>query len=261
MTGFRYDRQRWDRDVYAGDGEEWVVGGRSLQVVDHAREPDRLELSVRLRSAGAREALNELKDDAGSYETWTRADGVAEARDTVGGSNTVTVSPPTRFSPPRVAGPYLVDSVTATRTSADGTAERASVVLVPEASRGLGDTAALSATTGGWRLAFEEGIIDTDRVASDIRNDGDRVELRLTVTPRQADVIEASVSAVGGVVSERLPDDDTRVRDVTPDERQTVTLTPPSASPVDAGDYAVLSWRTESVTSARHQTTITLDAV
>lgn len=261
MSGFRWDRATYDSALYAGNSERWVVGNRPLEVVDHSREWDRLTLEVRLRTEGARATLSELKDDAGSYESRIRADGVFEARDTVGGSNTFEVAPPNRYSPPRQSGTYLVEDVTASRTSADGLAERASVRLIPRTSRDLGGAAALATTAAAWELAFESGTVRTDRVASDIQNDGDRVQLRLTLTPRETDVLETSVSAVGGVVSETLPDDDTRVRDVTPAERQTVMLGPPSESPVDAGPYAVVGWRTEAVTSARHQTTITLDAV
>jgi len=295
MSGFRYDRETYDSALYAGNSERWVFevtepvrvvrssGDRydrfaydgstyagstaytfteqSLQVVDHSREPNRLTLEVRVRNDSGRAFLATLKDDAGSYTERVRADGVFEARDTVGGSNTVDVTPPARYSPPRQAGTYLVDDVTAERTSADGNAERASVTLVPRGSRAEATDAVLATTTAPWTLAFSLGTIRTARVASDIRNDGDTVELRLTLTPEETDVLEASVAAVGGVVAEALPDEDTRVRDVTPTSRQTVDVTPPSESPVDAGEYAVIAWSTDAVTSARHQTTITLDAV
>jgi hypothetical protein len=259
-SGDRYDRFAYDGSTYAG-ATAYTFTEQSLQVVDHSREPNRLTLEMRVRTDSARAFLADLKDDAGSYTERVRADGVYEARDTVGGSNTIEVTPPARYSPPRQSGTYLVDDVTAERTSADGLAERASVTLVPEVSRAEATDAVLATTAAPWELAFSLGTIRTARVASDIRNDGDTVELRLTLTPEEADVLEASAAAVGGVVSETLPDEDTRVRDVTPTSRQTVTLTPPTESPVDAGDYAVLAWTTDAVTSARHQTTITLDAV
>lgn len=261
MSGFRWDRATYDGAVYAGNAERWVLDDRPLQVVDHSRTWNSLTLEVRLRGDAARAKLNELKDDAGSYTERVRADGVFEARDTVGGSNTIDVTPPARYAPPRQAGTYLVDDVTAERTSADGLAERASVALVPQQSRAEATDAVLGTAAAPWELAFTLGTIRTARVASDIRNDGDRVELRLTLTPEQTDVLEASAAAVGGVVSEALPDEDTRVRDVTPTSRQTVDVTPPAESPVDAGEYAVIGWETDAVTSARHQTTITLDAV
>jgi hypothetical protein len=261
MSGFRWDRETYDSALYAGNSERWVLAGQPLQVVDHSREWNRLTLEVRLRGEGARDTLETLKDDAGSYTESVRADGVYEARDTVGGSNTIEVTPPNRYTPPRQAGTYLVDDVTAERTSADGLAERATVSLVPKQSRAEATDAVLSTTPAAWELAFTLGTIRTDRVASNIRNDGDTVELRLTLTPEETDVLEASAAAVGGVVSEALPDEDTRVRDVTPTSRQTVDVTPPSESPVDAGAYAVVGWTTDAVTSARHQTTITLDAV
>jgi hypothetical protein len=238
----------------------WTIGGQAIETATHTREPNALTLEARVRTAAERATLSDLKDDAGSYTERVRADGVFEARDTVGGSNTVSVSPPAEYAPPREAGDYLVDDVTATRTSADGTAERATVSLVPRESRALETTATPSAG-GSWSLAFQLATVETDRVASEITNDGDRVELTLALTPAETDVLEASTGAVGGVVSERLPDADTRVRDVTPNSRQTVTLTPPAASPIPAGDYVTIGWRTEAITTARHQTTITLDAV
>jgi hypothetical protein len=238
----------------------WELDTDLLQVVNHSRQWNQLTLEVRLRSDTARAKLDNLKDDAGSYTERVRADGVYEARDTVGGSNTVSVTPPAGYTPPREAGDFLVDDVTAERTSANGLVERATVTLVPRRSRDLQSNATPSAG-GAWSFEFELDTVETDRVASDIRNDGDTVELRLTLTPEETDVLEASASAVGGVVSEALPDEDTRVRDVTPTSRQTVDVTPPTASPVEAGAYAVVGWTTDAVTSARHQTTITLDAV
>jgi len=262
MSGFRWDRARYDRGLYAGkDPQRWFIGPTAIQVVDHSRTWNSLTLEVRVRGDAARAKLNDLKDDAGSYSERVRADGVYEARDTVGGSNTIDVTPPARYSPPRQAGTFLVDDVTAERTSADGLAERASVTLVPRQSRAEATDAVLGTASAPWELAFTLGTIRTARVASDIRNDGDTVELRLTLTPEETDVLEASAAAVGGVVAEDLPDEDTRVRDVTPTSRQTVDVTPPTESPVNAGAYAVVGWSTDAITSARHQTTITLDAV
>jgi len=262
MAGFEWDGAEYDGAVYgAADRPRWLLDNQVLEVVGHTRTWNSLTLEVRARRDADRALLDELKDDAGSFSERVRADGRYEARDTVGGSNTVTVRPPRTFEPPRRDGTFLVDSVSATRTNTTGEAERATVSLVPRASRPPDPDVTAGISSGAWTFAFDLGTVETDRVASEISNDGDRVEVTLTLTPRETDVLEASVAAVGGVVSERLPDADTRVRDVTPGDRQTVDVTPPTASPVDAGAYVATEWRTEAVTSNRHQTTITLDAV
>jgi hypothetical protein len=265
MSGFTWDGATYDSAVYASPTapSSWVVAGRTLVVSSHTREPAALTIDVRVRDETDRQAVADLKADAGEYRDRVLADGTTQARDTVGGSNTVTVRPPARLQPPRIRAEYLVDDVRATRTSPSGDAERATVTLIPRESRPLTSDAngALLGATGRWEVTTALGTIATDRVSSEITNDGDTVTLTLALTPPETDVLEASAAATEGVVFESLPDETTRTRDTTPRDRQTVALTAPTASPVASGPYAVSSWATDSVSSARHQVTITLDAL
>ena len=230
----------WDTEA---EGNLWVVAGARLPVTAVRLTPTTLTLTVRVREASVRAALDDLDSNAGSLDERERADGTNEAVDTAGGQNTYTVAPPLRLRPPRITREWVVDDVTRRRASADTKAIRGTVTFVARETRAVAGGLADPSASGAWEFAFADGTVVTPRV-SDI-SQGATTRLQILLSPRQAELAESVTAATAGAVVNPVPDGETFTRDTTPDSRQTVDITPPSGATdpaIPAGEYVIEEW-------------------
>jgi len=235
---------QWDDDP--AEGRTWIVGGEQLRVVSSTLTPTTLSLEVRARSASERAALDRLDSDAGAVDTRERADGTTVGLDTAGGENTFTVRPPYQDRPPRIEREWLVDNVSRSRTSADTRATSSTVSFIAKETRDRMTGYVNAGGTDAWTFDLAGATINTPRV-HDIQQDA-TTTLRIVATPRQAEALESITPATAGAVVREVPDGQWFDEDTTPNNRQSVTITPPSSSAdsaIPSGTYVVGSFESE----------------
>lgn len=229
---------------------DWVVAGEVLRVVGATLTPTELSIDVRARTQAERDALDTLDAEAGAVDTRERADGTVDGLDRAGGNNTFTVYPPVDLQPPRINREWVVDDVERDRASADTQSTLATVTFVGQETRDPATGLSESGGTDAWTFHFGGfGTIATPAVSG--LEQGEVTALTITMTPTQAELFETTAAATAGAVASEVPDGETFTRDTTPNDRQTVTITPPSSASdptPSAGEYVVTGW--ESVGSA-----------
>lgn len=248
--GNQYSAGHWDADP--ARGSRWVISPPDetparVRVTNVVLRPTRCEVSIRARSAAERDILARLDDDAGEVDTRAYADGRTQGLDTSGGSNTYTLRPSTALRPPRIERDWLVESIERDRTSADTRATAATVEFVAATTRDRDATSyADGSQAGAWQFDFNAptgGTLYTERVNRIRQGETDTVALFLT--RYQAEVLESVAPAVAGATTQATPDGPTVTRDTTPDDRQTVDVTPPASAAdpaISAGTYVVAGW-------------------
>lgn len=223
--------------------KQWVINSQPLRVREVTLTPTELTLEVRARTSAERSLLDTLDANAGAYQDRQLADGTAQARDTSGGSNNFDPIPPIRMQPPRTTRTFFVDNVSRRRTSADTQGIIGTISLVAQDTRSAVTGYTDAVDSSKWEFDFNGGRIVTDRVST--IDQGPTTSVELILTESQAELFETLTAATAGAVVATVPDGESYSRDTTPNNRQTVTITPPSgaADPaIPQGDYVVENW-------------------
>ena len=233
--------EQWDTDP--ASGRTWLIGDEQVRVVGATLTPTTLTLEVRARTAAERQTLDTLDSDAGAVDSRERADGTIRGLDTAGGQNTFTIRPPYQDRPPRIERDWLVDDVVRNRTSADTRATSATLSFIARETRDRQTGHADAADADAWSFALAGATVITPRV-TDITQDA-TTTLLVIATPRQAEAIESITAATAGAVVREVPDGQWFDEDTTPNDRQSVTITPPSGASdpaIPAETYVVESF-------------------
>lgn len=240
---------------------DWTLNGTPVRVTSVSLTPTRLELGVVARDVATRDLLDTLDDNAGDVTERQRADGTTDGLDTSGGSNTFPVTPPVQLRPPRIDRDWLVEDVTRDRTSADTRATTATITLVNAETRTPVTGHADPSDASVWTFDMTGGRIVTGRVSG--IEQGATTQLRIIMTPAQAELFETVAAATAGAVVTAVPDGETFARDTTPGSRQTVTATPPSGATdpaIPAGEYVIENWESFGADGGTFRVTVQLSS-
>lgn len=236
----------------------WTYSSTDLtDLFSEKAEHDNLKLVFR---TGDVSTLRDFSDSPGKFEVQIDDDGFVYATDLAGGNNTFTLSPPSERGSLRVSRDYVVDKYNERNIDQASDKYEVTIEFVPKSAKSLSTT--LSETGSDWEFAFSNATVNTARVqaeqSSGSENDSDTIDLTLYLTNSQARVFEEHGQTVEAVNVREVPDGSNVVDDNNSNDRNTLTITPPSSGVVSSGDHVMLSYTTEWINSSYHKLSVSV---
>lgn len=215
-------------------------------ITDFNVKYDTLELEW-LISVDTLDTVRQFRTHAGDYEVNTYSDGRWTVIDTSYDlNNSYTIKPPKGFLGLLEPSEYAVDSYEESGTKS-GTRGTASVTLKRYHDRDVSDDVwNESPNDDEWYFEFSRGSFATKHVhATDLESKND-AQFTVRLDFDQAQVPVWSATRLDTVSVEKVEDGDDFIRDNSPNNRNTVTITRPSDMQThwlpNNGDYIVREW-------------------
>lgn len=227
---------------------DWVLDGDAVATPTDEIATHRLvSLSLRADTSLVTDVLRSLRSDEGKLDVRTYDDGGYTAVDRADGDNTFDVTPPVTRLPLRQEGEYHVARYEESLVSQDVGEWDVTVDLQHATNRTDSPSIDESRDADEWSFETRYGTIATDRVSAEVAGTGEdgveRVELEATLTFEQAHVFEAAMARLDAVRVKRVADSTNEPRDDSPDDGNTLDVTPPDDAPddvVSAGEHVVM---------------------
>jgi hypothetical protein len=252
---------------------DWAVypGPKVIQTVnEEVRTFREMTLTWVMKREDLVDILRPEIDDAGKLEVVDRIDGGFDVV-TRGENNDIRLAAPTDHADVRPIEDYFVQEFEETPLGTDAERWEIELTVSPEIEKAydnqygtLSSAPSKSRSSGQWLFEFAFGDVATRRVTSDVTKapDGsvDSVELSLVLEPEEVRVIEESVSKLAATNFVDVPDGSGYIDDESDNDRNTVTVTPPSAATdtVEAADYIVTEWETTWTRNRSHTVELVL---
>lgn len=254
-----------------GDREDrgwWRVNGYPIadEATEEIRTHKRLEVTFQVPKKILVEGCRPLQPDSGNFNVLDRSDGGYKTIDTVDGSNTHEIEPPTHRQDVRRQIEYLVDEYDETLLDQAGEKFEVELTLVPKESKRQyrGHIDEEPADTD-WLFEFDAGDIATRDLSSEILETADSgvemVGLDLFLDPDQTRKVEESARKLAAVRVKEQFDGPPQAEDNSPEKVNTVYIRPPAGGEenVERGYYVVAAWETERVADGAYQ--VALDCI
>lgn len=241
----------------------WSYRGRGLgKLLSETRGWDNMEIEVRYQS-NQESLVQDLTSFSTKTEVKTKADGGFRGVDLSNSRNTFVLYSPTKRSDVRSVSTWLLDGFSKSVVSRDGSVYDLELELVPDVQKSFDNKYGTfsseptdSRSSNQWLFDFTYGNFSTRRVSAslDVGYSGtiDTFSINLILTGEQVRIFEENVSYLNLSRIRSVPDMDDVVEDISPDNRNSVSITTPdqSSSSLSDGEYLFRDWSTEWVGGA-----------
>lgn len=251
--------------LWSPGSDHWLLDGVPIAShVSEIRDWQTLQLTWRVSAATLDTHLKPLKATAGKFETVSLADGAFSTLDRAPTGGIYTLTPPPARDPPRTERDYVIGQYDQRPLDQSIASHEVSVTFVATDARDPDGTAVdETRASDEWGFQFRAAQIATTRVQADVTEGTETsapiVELTLVLDASQTKTLEESVTHLEAVTVREVPDGPNTVDDDAPnDENSVVITTPDSHDPISDGEYAVLDWQTEWLSSRGYRVNLTL---
>lgn len=249
--------------------ESWQINGQAVpQQQSETVTPSGITLSWRATTQTLTNVLRPLKSDEGKVEVLERDNGGYVAVDRANGSNTYTLTPPSRREPLRFERDVHVRKYEEDLVGPDVGEWQVEVEFAKSAPRTDDPTASevlngqafpatfdwtFGARDAEWKFTTPQGSLVSSRVDAEFKGTGEegvrRFELLVRFTSEQARVWESAFARLGGGRVREIPDAPNVAVDDT-EGSATVDVNAPQGGVVGDGEYVVREWSSRRISDA-----------
>ena len=241
-----------------GGAPHWIINGLQVQeLVEEVRTWDSMTLTFRSDKKTVKDRLRPLFDRPGKVDVVEEIDGGFRAVNRAGPSNQLTTQAPFGRGEVRPIDTWYVAGYSEEVVGRDGSSWEVEVEMTPDKEKAydneygtLDSKHTESQTQNRWKFAFDYGDIVTRRVTTNVERapDGTVVgaDIELVLEQDELRRLEESAGKLAATNLREVPDGADLMEDVTADDRNTVTITPPTGSEetLAGGEYVIDEFET-----------------
>lgn len=237
----------------------WIINGRQVQeLIKEVRTWNSMTLTFRSNKNTVKNRLRPLFDRPGKVNVVEEIDGGFNTVNRGGAGNELSTKAPFGRGKARPVDTWFVADYSEEVVGRDGTSWEVEVELTPDKEKSydneygtLNQEHRESQTSNTWKFAFDYGDVVTRRVTTNVDRTPDGTvtgaNVELVLAQDELRRLEESAGKLAATNLREVPDGADLMEDVTPNDRNTVTVTPPDGSEdtITPGEYVISEFETE----------------
>ena len=235
---------------------QWQFDGRPIgRIVNETRMWDLMELELRYSDAQDGSFVDAITATSEKVDTLLLEEGGFRSVDIGNNTNLLTIESPTDRKDVRPVDRWFLSDYNRELLDRTGDVYSLELELVPEQQKSFDNQYGTSGSVNPpirldseWHFGFVNGTIATNRVSVETEeaNDGTLTihEVNVLLFPDEVRVFEEAASSLNTVIKREVPDARDVLEDTSADERNTISVLPPTGrtQPIPAGRYVIRGW-------------------